>query len=81
MLASFGVAPACIRYGPPSRGRRARLSFSFVLSEPASVRLTIQRRLNSGIQRRCPAARAPGLAAQLGQPVVIDLPSGGGSGG
>lgn len=80
-LTGFAVAPPCIRYGAPLTGKRARLSFAFVLSEAASVGLTIQRRLNSRAQRRCPSRRAPGEAGQLGPAVVIDMPSGGGANG
>jgi len=80
-LTSFAVDPACIRYGAPIEGRRKRLSFGFVLSDAASVRLTIQRRLNSGTRRRCSSRRGPGQAGRLGPPVVIDLTSGMGPGG
>ena len=79
-LTSFAVAPPCIRYGAPFTGTRKRLSFSFVLSEAATVRLAIQRRLNSGVQRVCPAVLARGAEGVLGPPVIVDVPSAGGPG-
>ncbi len=79
-LTSFAVAPPCIRYGAPFTGTRKRLSFSFALSEAATVRLAIQRRLNSGVQRVCPAVLARGAEGVLGPPVVVDVPSAGGPG-
>ena len=66
-LTSLAVDPACIRYGAPLTGTRRQLSFSFVLSEAATVRLQIQRRLNSGVQRRCPSARPRGPAGAVGR--------------
>lgn len=80
-LTSFAVTPNCIRYGAPATGTRGRLTFAFVLSEAAAVRLTIQRRLNSVAQRRCPSARTRGQAGRLGPPVVIDQPSAAGPNG
>jgi hypothetical protein len=79
-LTNFAVDPACIRYGAPFTGPRKPLSFSFVLSEAASLRLEILRRLNSGVQRRCPAVRVHGAAGRLGPPVVVDIAPGAGPG-
>jgi hypothetical protein len=74
-LRKLTVDPACIRYGAPLTGSRKRLSFSFDLSEAATLRLTIQRRLNSGVLGSCPSRRKPGQAGRLGTPVVVDVPS------
>jgi hypothetical protein len=79
-LTNFAVDPACIRYGAPFTGVRRPLSFSFVLSEAASLRLTILRRLNSGVQRRCPAVRVRGPEGRLGPPMVVDIAPGAGPG-
>ncbi len=75
-LTKLTVDPACIRYGAPLTGSRKRLSFSFDLSEAATLRLTIQRRLDSGVLGSCPSRRKRGQAGGLGSPVVIDVPSG-----
>lgn len=80
LLTSFAVDPSCIRYGAPFSGVRKRLRFSFVLSEPATVRLRIQQRLNSHAQRVCPPVRVKGAAGQLGPPALLDVPSGVGPG-
>jgi len=80
LLSNFAVDPQCIRYGAPLRGVRKRLSFSFVLSDAATVRLSIQRRLNSGGQRLCPPVRVKGAEGRLGPPTIVDVPSGVGAG-
>jgi hypothetical protein len=77
-LTDFGVDPTCIRYGTSSNGKPTRLSFSFALSEAASVRLTVQRRLNSRVQDRCPTRSAPGEPGRLGSPIVVDVVAGAG---
>ncbi len=79
-LTGLTVDPACIRYGAPFTGPRRRLSFGFTLSEPATVRISIQRRLNSGAQRVCPPVRVRGAIGRLGTPVVVELPAGAGLG-
>jgi hypothetical protein len=80
VLTNLGVDPKCIRYGAPVVGKRKRLTFGFVLSDAASVRLTIQRRLNSNVVRRCPPRLVRGEAGRLGPPVVVDGTSGAGPG-
>ena len=80
LLTSYAVDPQCIRYGAPFSGVRRRLSFSFVLSDAATVRLSIQRRLNSGVQRVCPPVRVKGAEGRLGPPTSVDVPSGLGPG-
>ncbi|MDQ3675848.1 MAG: hypothetical protein M3401_03440 [Actinomycetota bacterium] len=45
------------------------------------MKLTIQRRLNSGVQRRCPTKRVPGAPGQLGPPVVVNITGSGGANG
>jgi hypothetical protein len=79
-LTNVGVDPQCIRYGEPFARNRKRLTFSFGLSDTASVQLTIQRRLNSRPVRRCPLRRVPGEPGRLGQPVVVDVAAGAGTG-
>lgn len=81
LLTNFAVDPQCIRYGAPFTGVRRRLSFSFVLSDAATVRLSIQRRLNSGVQRPCPPPVAvKDAAGRLGLPTSVDVPFGLGPG-
>lgn len=79
-LAGFGVTPGCIRYGQPNRTPGRRLSFAFSLSEPATVVLTIQRRLNSTSLRHCPVRRARGDKGRFGPATVVRLPSPAGPG-
>ena len=59
---------------------RRRLSFSFVLSDAATVRLSIQRRLNSGVATRLPARSRQGRAGPARPTDVLDVPSGLGPG-
>jgi hypothetical protein len=80
ILADLGTDPRCIRYGPPLVGDRKRLTFTFDLSEAASIQLTIQRRLNSNVMRRCPTRRVRGEAGRLGPALVVDGTSGAGAG-
>lgn len=59
-LTGFGVSPGCISYGGPLAGARRRLGFTFALSEPATIVLTIRRRLNSSPFKHCPTRRPRG---------------------
>lgn len=79
-LTGFAVDPPCIRYGAPFTGLRRPLSFAFVLSEAATVRIALARRLNSGVQRACPRVRVRGAPGRVGPPVLVDLPAPAGAG-
>jgi hypothetical protein len=54
--------------------------FTFSLSEPATVTVRIQRRLNSAPRSRCPATRVKGAAGRYADAATVTVPAAGGAG-